>query len=117
MRVLEYLPYLVAAWLFLIGLYGIVTSRNLIHAVTCLAVVQSSTYILLLAVGYRRGATAPVFLDVPVGTRAVDPVVASLVLTDVVVGATVTALLLALAVQIHKRLGTLDPEQIHAMRG
>jgi multicomponent Na+:H+ antiporter subunit C len=116
-RVLEYLPYLVAAWLFLIGLYGIVTSRNLIHAVTCLAVVQSSTYILLLAVGYRRGATAPVFLDVPVGTRAVDPVVASLVLTDVVVGATVTALLLALAVQIHKRLGTLDPEQIHAMRG
>jgi multicomponent Na+:H+ antiporter subunit C len=116
-RALEYLPYLVAAWLFLIGLYGIVTSRNLIHAVTCLAVVQSSTYILLLAVGYRRGATAPVFLDVPVGTRAVDPVVASLVLTDVVVGATVTALLLALAVQIHKRLGTLDPEQIHAMRG
>jgi len=62
-KALDYLPYLVAAWLFVVGLYGIVTSRNLIHAVTCLAVVQSSTYVLLLAVGYRRGAAAPVFID------------------------------------------------------
>jgi multicomponent Na+:H+ antiporter subunit C len=116
-KVIDYLPYVVAAWLFLIGLYGIVTSRNLIHAVTCLSVVQSSTYVLLLAIGYRRGATAPVFFDVPVGTRAVDPVVASLTLTDVVVGATVTALLLAIAVQIHKRLGILDPDELHAMKG
>ena len=117
MKVIDYLPYVVAAWLFLIGLYGIVTSRNLIHAVTSMTVVQSSTYVLLLAIGYRRGGTAPVFFDVPVGTRAVDPVVASLTLTDVVVGATVTALLLAIAVQIHKRLGILDPDELHAMKG
>jgi multicomponent Na+:H+ antiporter subunit C len=114
---LEYLPYLVAAWLFLVGVYGVVTSRNLIHAVTCLAVAQSSTYVLLLAIGSRRDATAPIFLDVPLGTRAVDPVVASLALTDVVVGSTVTALLLALAVQIHKRLGTLDPDELRSMKG
>ena len=111
------LPYAVAVWLFLVGLYGIVTSRNLIHAVTCLAVVQSSTYVLLLAIGYRSGGTAPIFLDVPVGTRAVDPVVAALALTDVVVGATVSALLLALCVQAHKRHGTLDPDEFRAGRG
>jgi multicomponent Na+:H+ antiporter subunit C len=115
MSALGFLPYLVAAWLFLIGLYGIVTSRNLIHAVTCLSVVQSSTYMLLLGVGYLRGGTAPIFLDVPQGTRAVDPVVGALTLTDIVVGATVTALLLALAVQIHKRLGTLDPDQLRRL--
>jgi multicomponent Na+:H+ antiporter subunit C len=110
----NYLPYLVAAWLFLVGLYGIVTSRNLVHAVTCLSVVQSSTYILLLAVGFRRGGTAPIFLDVPVGTRAVDPVVGALTLTDIVVGATVSALLLALAVQIYKHHGTLDPDRFRS---
>jgi multicomponent Na+:H+ antiporter subunit C len=108
------LPYLVAAWLFLVGLYGIATSRNLVHAVTCLSVVQSSTYILLLAVGFERGGTAPIFLDVPAGTRAVDPVVAALTLVDSVVGATVTALLLALAVQIYQRTGTLDPEELRS---
>jgi multicomponent Na+:H+ antiporter subunit C len=110
------LPYLAAAWLFLVGLYGIVTSRNLVHAVICLSVVQSSTYLLLLAVGYERGGTAPVFLDVPVGTRAVDPVVSALTLTDIVVGATVSALLLALAVQAYKRHGTLDPEEFRSVR-
>jgi multicomponent Na+:H+ antiporter subunit C len=110
----SHLPYLVAAWLFLVGLYGIVTSRNLVHAVICLSVVQSSTYILLLAVGFRRGGTAPIFLDVPVGTRAVDPVVGALTLTDIVVGATVSALLLALAVQIYKHHGTLDPDRFRS---
>ena len=85
------LPYVTAAWLFLIGLYGITTSRNLIHLVICLAVAQSATYVLLLTIGYRRGAGPPIFYDVPPGTPAVDPVVQALVLTDIVVGATVTA--------------------------
>jgi multicomponent Na+:H+ antiporter subunit C len=113
----RYLPHLVTIWLFAVGLYGIVTSRNLIHMVTCLSVVQSSTYVLLLTIGFRTGATAPIFLDVPVGTPAVDPIVKALALTDVVVGATVSALLLALAVQAHKRHGTLDPEEFRALRG
>jgi multicomponent Na+:H+ antiporter subunit C len=111
------LAYTVVAWIFVVGLYGIVTSRNLVHLVVCLSVTQSSTYVLLLAIGYRAGATAPVFADVPVGTRAVDPVVQSLSLTDVVVGVTVVALLLSLAVQEYKRSGTLDPDELRALRG
>ncbi|WP_441247550.1 sodium:proton antiporter [Kitasatospora sp. McL0602] len=110
-------PYLVAGWILLVGGYGLVTSRNLIHAVGCLAVCQSSTYVLLLSVGYRRGATAPVFSDLPVGRPVVDPVVQALALTDVVVGATVTALLLALVIQLRKRHGTVDPEQLTGLKG
>jgi multicomponent Na+:H+ antiporter subunit C len=110
-------PYVVAGWLFIIGVYGIVTSRNLVHLIICLGVLQSSTYVLLISVGYKAGATAPVFADVKVGTPAVDPVVQALCLTDVVVGATVTALLLALAIQSHKRSGTLDPDRLREMRG
>jgi multicomponent Na+:H+ antiporter subunit C len=110
------LPWIVAAWLMLVGLYGIVTSRNYIHLIGCLGVVQSATYVLLLAVGFRWGAIAPIFYTHPPGTPAVDPVVQALVLTDIVVGATVTALLLALALQLHKRTGTLDPEELRPMR-
>ncbi|MFF4345835.1 sodium:proton antiporter [Streptomyces sp. NPDC001530] len=112
------LPYLVAVWIFLVGCYGIATSRNLIHAVGCLAVCQSSTYVLLLSVGYRDGGTAPVYSDVKPGSRpVVDPVVQALALTDVVVGATVTALLLALVLQISKRHGTVDPDALSELRG
>jgi len=105
-----YLPYAVAAWLFAVGLYGVVTSRNMLHQIISLSVAQASTYVLLLSVGFRTHATAPVFGDVPPTRTAVDPVVQALSLTDVVVGATVTALLLAIAVQVHKRTGSLDPE-------
>jgi multicomponent Na+:H+ antiporter subunit C len=106
----------VAAWLFGAGLYGIVTSRNLIHLVVCLTVLQSSTYVLLLAIGYVHGGKAPIFADIPQGTTVVDPVVQALTLTDVVVEATVVALLLALVMQAHKRFGTLDPDKLGVMR-
>lgn len=110
------LPWLVAAWLLGIGLYGIVTSRNYLHLIGCLNVVQSSTYVILLCVGYRWHAGPPIFDPHPPGTPAVDPVVQALVLTDIVIGATVAALLLALAVQLHKRKGTLDPEALRPLR-
>lgn len=114
---MSYLPYAVALWLFLVGLYGIITSRHLLHLVICLSVVQSSTYLLFLAVGYRRGGQAPILTEQAASQLTVDPVTQALVLTDIVVGATMMALLLAMAVQIHKHRNTLDPEELPPMRG
>jgi multicomponent Na+:H+ antiporter subunit C len=111
------LAYGVAVWLLLIGLYGIVSSHHLVHLILCLGVVQASTYVLLLTIGYRHAAAAPIYADIPLGTRVVDPVVQALTLTDVVVEATVAALLLALALQAQKRFGTVDPDEIAALRG
>jgi multicomponent Na+:H+ antiporter subunit C len=111
-------PYLVAAWLLVIGLWGVITSRHLVHMVLCLGVAQASTYVLLLAIGYRTGASAPIYGGgVLPGAPVVDPVVQALTLTDVVVQATVTAVLLALTVQAHKRFGTVDPDELGALRG
>ena len=90
-------PFLVVAWVVVAGLYGIVTSRDLIHLIVCLIVVQSSTYVLLLGDRLRdRRRARRYFFDIPLHTKAVDPVVQALALTDVVVEATVTALLLSL---------------------
>lgn len=110
-------PYLVAAWLAGIGLYGVITSRNYVHLVICLTVIQASTYVLLLSVGFVNGAQAPIFADVPSTSVVVDPVVQALTLTDVVVEATVMALLLALVVQANKRFGNVDPDSVNRMRG
>jgi multicomponent Na+:H+ antiporter subunit C len=111
-------PYLVAVWLLVVGLWGVITSRHLVHMVLCLGVAQASTYVLLLAIGYRSGASAPIFGGgVVPGDPVVDPVVQALTLTDVVVQATVTAVLLALTVQAHKRFGTVDPDELGALRG
>ena len=114
---MQIFPFIVVVWILGVGLYGVITSRNLVHQIICLIVVQSSTYVLLLGVGYLTGGAAPYFYDIPLQTRAVDPVVQALALTDVVVEAAVTALLLAFAIQAHKRFGTLDPHELASLRG
>lgn len=109
-------PYIVAAWLLGVGLYGVITSRNYIHLIICLTVMQASTYVLLLSVGYVTGGKAPIFADIPTKSTVVDPVVQALSLTDVVVEATVVALLLALVIQAGKRFGGVDPDKMTRMR-
>ncbi len=110
------LPYVAAGWLLLAGLYGAATSRHLVQLVGCLTVMQSSTVVLLIAIGYRKDAKAPFFYDIPRDTPVVDPVVQALTLTDIVVEATVVALMLALAVQAHRRFGSVDPDALTALR-
>ena len=116
-HLLAHLPYFVAGWLFLCGLYGLVSSRDLVHSVMCLAIVQSSTYVLLLAIGYRIGGAAPVFADISPGKLTVDPVVQALMLTDVVVEAVVVALFLAMVVKAHEKSGSVSPADLRTMRG
>jgi multicomponent Na+:H+ antiporter subunit C len=112
----SFLPFAIAAWLFVIGLWGVVSSRNLVRTVLCLTVVQSATYLVLIGIGYRAGGKAPIVADIPKTSRLVDPVVQVLVLTDIVIEATVTALLLALVVQAHKRFRSVDPAELRTLR-
>ena len=115
--ILHAFPYFVAAWLFFCGLYGVVRSRHLVHMVICLTVLQSSTYVLLLAIGYRVGGAAPVFVGIAPGHLTVDPIVQALMLTDVVVEAVVVALLLAMVVKAHEKSGSVSPDDLRTIRG
>ena len=113
--VMGFAPFAAAAWLFVIGLYGVVSSQNLVRTVLSLTVVQSSTYLVLLGVGYRHRAGAD---------RGRHP-------DDVAAGRPGhsgagahrcrhrghgLALLLALVVQAHKRFGSVDPARLRALR-
>jgi multicomponent Na+:H+ antiporter subunit C len=114
------LAYVVAGWLLLAGGWGIVRSRDLVHTIMCLAIAQTATYVLLIGIGYQRGATAPVFGATGKPQHAgsaVDPVVQAMTLTDIVVSATVTALLLAMAIQIDKTHHTVDPDELRGLEG
>lgn len=116
-QIIFYAGFAVAVWLFLIGLYGIVSSRHLVHLCLSLTVVQASTYVLLAVVGYRPGLPAPIFVTMPATSSAVDPVIQALMLTDVVVEATVIALLLSITVRVHHRTASADPNEVDLMRG
>jgi multicomponent Na+:H+ antiporter subunit C len=54
---------------------------------------------------------------IDVTAKQVDPVVQALTLTDVVVSVTVLALILALALQVHRRHDTVDPDETREFHG
>ncbi len=104
------LPYIAAALIFSLGIYGTIASRHVVHQIVCISIAQSSTYVLLLAIGFRHGAGPPIFLSAPPSrVPGVDPIAQALALTDVVVGAATTALLLAIALRVHEAGGSSEP--------
>ena len=98
--------------LILIGAYGALTNRNLLRMVVAFTIADSGVNIVIVAIGYMRGRTAPI-LDATVSTqdavqRIIDPVPQALVLTAIVIGVGVTALMLAYAYRLVAQKRSLD---------
>jgi multicomponent Na+:H+ antiporter subunit C len=98
--------------LILIGFYGALTNRNLLRMIVAFCIADTGVNIVLVAVGHMRGRTAPI-LDsaVPVAdavSRIIDPVPQALVLTAIVIGLGVTAMMLAYALKLYEKKRTLD---------
>jgi multisubunit Na+/H+ antiporter MnhC subunit len=98
--------------LILIGLYGALTNRNILRMIVAFAVANTGVNLVLVAVGYIRGRTAPI-LDEAVAVaeataRIIDPVPQALVLTAIVIGLGITALMLAYAYKLYETKGSLD---------
>ena len=98
--------------LILIGLYGALTNRNILRMIVSFTVANTGVNLVLVAVGYMHGRTAPIMdAAVPVAeaaTRIIDPVPQALVLTAIVIGLGVTALMLAFVYKLYETKGTLD---------
>jgi multicomponent Na+:H+ antiporter subunit C len=112
--------YFAAILLFLMGLYGLVKEKNVVRMILNLGLMESATYLFLIALGYRAGGTAPIFYEanmVPGETTAVDPIVQALTLTSIVIGVVTLAMALALVIQLARHYRTLDAERMRELRG
>lgn len=112
--------FLAAIILFLLGIYGVVTQRNLVRIMLNLGLMESSTYLMLIALGYRTGSTAPIFYEpkiVPGQTPAVDPIVQALALTSVIIGVVTLAMALSLIIHLARHYRTLDVRRIRDLHG
>lgn len=112
--------YIAAILLFLIGLYGLVRQRNVVRLILNLGLMESATYLLLIALGYRAGGTAPIFYEaniIPGETTAVDPIVQALALTSIVIGVVTLAMALALVIQLARHYRTLDAQRMRELQG
>ncbi len=109
--------YLLCILLFLIGLYGVVTKRNLIKIVIGLAIMEYSVNLFLILVGYVKGGTAPILSRNLTKLVFVDPLPQAMVLTAIVIGLATTALLLAIAIRLYRKYNTFDIREIKNLKG
>ena len=98
--------------LILMGLYGALTNRNILRIIVSYTVANTGVNLVLVAVGYLSGRTAPI-LDEAVAvsdaaSRIIDPLPQALVLTAIVIGVGITALMLTYAFKFYEAKGTLD---------
>jgi multicomponent Na+:H+ antiporter subunit C len=97
-----------ALGLIAIGLAGLVLSRNLFRIVLALSLAESGANLLLVLVGFRRDAIAPIIEPGRALMTMVDPIPQAMVLTSIVIGVGVQAFALALAIRARNAYGTLD---------
>jgi multicomponent Na+:H+ antiporter subunit C len=109
--------YVLCFVLFLVGLYGILTKRDLIKIILSSGIMGYACNLMLILFGYRRGAAYPILEKGKEAAAMVDPLPQALVLTSIVIELGVTALLAALAIRLFQKYRTYDITKIRRLSG
>lgn len=109
--------YIMCFILFLVGLYGVLTRRNLIKIVIGVTIMEFSVFLLLVLIGYIENGLAPILTDKLENPVFVDPLPQAMVLTAIVIGLATSAMLLAIAIRLYKKYGTFDIRKINNLKG
>ena len=107
--------------LILVGLYAVVVKRNVVKIVIGIVIMEYGINLLLVLIGYERGGRPPIADEgvdaATFAAGAVDPLPQALVLTSIVIGLGVLAMLVALCVRLYERYGTFDIDEMRRLKG
>jgi multicomponent Na+:H+ antiporter subunit C len=103
--------------LFMAGLYGAITRRNLIKIAVSLSIMEISTFLFFALIGYVDNGVAPIVDPNDPVKNYVDPLPQALVLTAIVIGLATTAMLMAVIIRIYRKYGTFDIREIRNLKG
>ncbi len=98
--------------LILVGIFGMLTRKNIIRILLAVNILETGVNLLLVSFGYFRGGKAPI-ITAPISASNlpfVDPLPQALVLTSIVIGLGTTALALAITLRYYRRRRTLEFE-------
>lgn len=97
--------------ILLLGLWGTLTQKNIIKIVLSFTLFDTGLNIIIVAIGYLRNKTAPILdsaeLQKDTVNKVVDPLPQALVLTSIVIGVGVTALMLVYVLKLYKEKKSL----------
>lgn len=117
-EIMQFGVYTASILLILIGLYAALTKKSLIKIVIGLSIVDAGIHLLLVAIGYIKLGTAPIFSPgyEDAAANMVDPVPQALVLTAIVIGFAVTAVALSLVIRLYRHHHTLEIDEIKNLK-
>ena len=99
----------VSLLLFFVGLMGVVTQRNIVKSIIAVNVMDVGAILFLITVNYVPGNVPPVGTAGGSGSEIVaDPFPQALMITAIVIGISVTAVSLAIFINLFRRYGTAD---------
>jgi multicomponent Na+:H+ antiporter subunit C len=105
---LDYAAFVV---LFCIGLYVVLARSNLVKKLLGLNIMETAVFAFIVTSGMVDDGTAPI-LDSGVSGPFASPLPHALILTGIVVAVSITALALALIVEIHRQCGTIEADEL-----
>ncbi len=117
---LEYITVIAGFLLLIVGLWGIISQKNIIKMIISFSIIDTSIHLLLVAIGFIRNRTAPI-IDSSVdklkaADQITDPLPQALVLTAIVIGIGITGLMLTYALKLYRQNKSLEINQYKSLK-
>ncbi|MBD3387802.1 MAG: hypothetical protein GF416_02025 [Candidatus Altiarchaeales archaeon] len=110
--VIQEASFITAAFLFIIGLWAVLSKDNLLKKVLGITFISDAVNLVLVSMGYREGGIVPIIMP-GVGSgefasQAAYPLPMALVLTNIVISVATVSLILGLCVKLYQKNKTLS---------
>ena len=117
---IEYIAVALGFVLLIIGIWGIISRKNIISMIIGFSIVDTSIHLLLVSIGYIKDRTAPIIGETVTRENAAklvtDPVPQALVLTAIVIGVGITALMLTYALKLYRQHKSLEISTFNSLK-
>jgi multicomponent Na+:H+ antiporter subunit C len=103
---------MIAVVLMALGVWGLLFQRNMLKLVFAFNIFETGLNLLIVSVGFISGRAAPIldldYLRENPLLYVVDPLPSVLVLTSIVIGVVITAVMLVFVVLYYRKTGSLE---------
>jgi multicomponent Na+:H+ antiporter subunit C len=103
------------------GVYCLIAKKNIIKKIIGLTITDYAINLFIIIIGYRHNGIAPILFKgmdrAEFNRTAVDPLPQALVLTSIVIGLGVLALMTAICLRLYEKYKTFDMSEINRLKG
>jgi multicomponent Na+:H+ antiporter subunit C len=109
--------YILSFILFLVGLFGVLTRKNIIKMIFGIAVMEYAVNIFFILIGYKRDILNNL-PDYGIKSEILsDPLPESMILTVIIIELAILIVAVSIAVRIYQKYGTFDITKINKLKG